>query len=81
MNKKNQKIRRILDTMIESMQPGDIIKIERILPELVARNRSWGITSLQIGNLCREREDLRRVVRGTWEKIPLIHEPAAVLPR
>jgi hypothetical protein len=67
--KRNQKIRQLIGGMIEPLQPGQIIKTEKILAELESRDRRWGINSHTIGNLVREREDLVHVGNSTWQNV------------
>jgi hypothetical protein len=67
--KRNQKIRQLIGGMIEPLQPGQIIKTEKILAELESRDRRWGINSHMIGNLVWEREDLVHVGNNTWQKV------------
>lgn len=67
--KRNKRIRVLIGEMVEPLQPGQTIKTEKILADLQAKDRRWGIDAHQVGNLVRERDDLQHVSLGTWEKV------------
>lgn len=67
--KRNRKIRQLIGGMVDPLQPGQRIKTEKILVSLQARDHRWGLNTFMIRNLVREREDLRWIGEGTWEKV------------
>jgi hypothetical protein len=67
--KRNRRIRVLIGEMVEPLQPGQTIRTEKILADLQARDRRWGIDAHQIGNMVREREDLDHVGNNTWQKV------------
>lgn len=69
-SKRNRRIRVIINQMVTPLQPGDQIKTEEVLNDLQALDGRWGLNGHQIGNMMREREDLKHVANNTWEKLP-----------
>lgn len=70
--KRNRKIGQLIAEMVEPLHPGQTIKTEKILANLQTRDRRWGIDAHQIGNLVRQREDLKHIANGTWQKVSAV---------
>lgn len=68
-SKRNTRIRGIIGTMVDPLEPGSTIKTEKVLQVLTKQDRRWGLDAHQVGNLIRQREDLRHIDEGTWEKV------------
>ncbi len=71
-SKRNTRIRGIIGTMVDPLEPGSTIKTEKVLSELLKKDSRWGLDAHQVGNLIRQRADLRHVDNGTWEKVSVV---------
>lgn len=68
-SKRNRRIQGFISHMVDPLQPGEQIKTEKVLQVLQTRDSRWGIDAHQVGNLIRQREDLKHVANNTWEKV------------
>ena len=69
-SKLNHRLRKILDTIILPLPPGETFKTDRIVQDLITTDRRRRIEVHQVANLIREREDVRWVSAGLWQKVP-----------
>jgi hypothetical protein len=64
-SKRNARIQDILGALIKCRKSGTL-KTERLVTILEKIDSRWGITPQQIGNICRQREDLRKGGVNEW---------------
>jgi hypothetical protein len=69
-SKLNHRLRKIIDIKIHQYVPGQKFKTDTIVQELITHDRRPRIEIHQVANLLRERNDVRWISSGVWEKVP-----------
>jgi hypothetical protein len=67
----NQRIRELIDGMLQNVPSGQMISIDTIRKELASRNRHMALDHQRLSCLIREREDVICKGRGRWIKVPV----------
>jgi hypothetical protein len=70
-SKLNHRLRKVLDQIIVPLQGGERFKTDSIVQDLISNDRRPRIEVHQVANLIRERDDVRWISAGLWEKVPV----------